>query len=203
MTLRRRRWPYFVPAALILFAAILVRLTGAGDEPTNTAAPPVPPPSTSTVPATVATTAATAAAEQAPHEPEDAAPVDLNLTTLQRQTPHQVAAAWGCAYWAHPRGETAEALAQRLSPLATPEMTAAAEQLRLPDYGADVVEVYPGATERGAKPNTYSVGCHTVTTGPDGAPTAPPTVVLPEVTVTVHHGQWVVSGATVGGLVLP
>lgn len=37
----------------------------------------------------------------------------------------------------------------------------------------------------------------------DGAPTAPPKAVLPEVAVTVEAGGWVVSGAVMGGLTLP
>lgn len=52
-------------------------------------------------------------------------------------------------------------------------------------------------------PNTYSVGCSTLTTGPDGAPTAPPAAVFPEGTMTLEGPGWVVSGAEVGGLVLP
>lgn len=76
-------------------------------------------------------------------------------------------------------------------------------ELRVPDFGPDVVEVYPGATKRTNKANTYSVGWRTLTAGPDGAPTAPPAAVLAKVTVTFDGHQRLVSAATVGALVLP
>lgn len=196
--MRTRQWLHFVPAALIILTAITARLAAGGHE----AAGPAPAPavtSSSSAPAPTATTAP----QVAPHQPEDATPVVLDLSAVDRQDPQAVATAWGCAFWAHPRGETAEGLAQRLSPLASAEMSNAVAQLHVPDFGADIVEVYPGVTERTGKLNTYSVGCHTLTAGPDGAPTAPPAAVLPEVTVSFEGGQWVVSGATVGGLVLP
>lgn len=199
--MRTRHWLHFVPGALIVLTAITVRLAAGGNE----AAGPAPAPavtSSSSVPAPMATTATTAP-DVAALQFEDATPVAPDLSAVDRQDPKAVASAWGCAYWAHPRGETAEALAHRLSPLASAEMSIAVGQLHVPDFGADIVEVYSGVTELTAKPNTYSVGCHTVTTGPDGAPTAPPAAVLPEVTVNFHGGHWVVSGATVGGLVLP
>ena len=198
----RRSWWYFLPALLILLAALVARLLMDGGEPPEPVAPPTTS-SSSTAPATAVPSTTTTTLEEAPLQGEGDAPLDLDLTKVDRQLPKDVAAAWGCAYWAHPRGETPEALAQRLSPLATPEMTAAVEQLRIPDYGGDAVEVYPGATERAAKPNTYSVGCRIVTVGPDGTPTAPPKEVLPEVTVGLDRTRWVVSGATVGGVVLP
>lgn len=199
--MRRRHWLYFIPAAAIVLTAVAVRLAAGGSDLNDPAAAPPPSSSTSSTSTSVVTTDTTA--PEAPAEPEDAAPVDLDLTKVDRQNPREVAIAWGCAYWAHPRSETPEALAQRLAPLATAEMTAAVEQLRIPDYGTDVVEVYPGVAERTETPNTYSVGCSTLTTGPDGAPTAPPAAVFPEVTMTIEGPGWVVSGAVVGGLVLP
>jgi hypothetical protein len=196
----RRSWLYFVPAALIVVTAGIARLVS-DDGPAQSVAASAP--TSSTLLAAPVVTTTTTVVEEAPHQPEAATPVPLDLAGVNRQDPRAVAAAWGCAYWAHPRGETAEALAQRLSPLATPEMTAAVAELRMPDFGSEVVEVYPGATERTNKPNTYSVGCRTLTAGPDGAPKAPPAAVLPEVTVAFDGRQWLVSGATVGGLVLP
>jgi hypothetical protein len=52
---------------------------------------------------------------------------------------------------------------------------------------------------------TYTVGCRTLTAGPDGAPTAAPSAVLSEITLVFVPGRshWLVAGATVGGLVLP
>ena len=200
----RRSWWYFLPALLILLGALVARLLIGGGEPPEPVAAPTTSSSSTAAPSTLATTTTTTTdVDEAPLQEEGNAPLDLDLTKVNPQRPRDVATAWGCAYWAHPRGETPQALAQRLSPLATPEMTAAVEQLRIPDYRGDAVEVYPGATERAAKPNTYSVGCRIVTVGPDGTPTAPPKEVLPEVTVGLDRTRWVVSGATVGGVVLP
>lgn len=200
----RRRWWYFLPALLIVLAAVAARLLlGDSERAEPVAAPPTSTSSTAPSTTMASTTTSTTAVEQAPLQEEGDAPLDLDLTKVNRQRPRDVATAWGCAYWAHPRGETPQALAYRLSALATAEMTAAVEELRIPDYGGDAVEVYPGATERAAKANTYSVGCRIVTVGPDGAPTAPPKEVLPEVTLSLDRDRWVVSGATVGGVVLP
>jgi hypothetical protein len=125
------------------------------------------PTSSTSLPAPVVTT--TTVVEEAPNQPEDATPVELDLSGVNLGNANAVAAAWGCGYWAHPPGETAEGLAQRLAPVATPEMTAAVAELRMPDFGADVVEVYPGAVERTSK-MTYTIGCRSLTAGPDGAP---------------------------------
>lgn len=200
----RRSWWYFLPALLILLAALVARLLMGGGEPPGPVAAPTTTSSSTAPPSTVATTTtSTTVVDEAPLQAEGDTPLDLDLTKVNPLRPRDVATAWGCAYWAHPRGETPQELAQRLSPLATREMTAAVQQLRIPDYRGDAVEVYPGATKRATNPNTYSVGCRIVTVGRDGAPTAPPKEVLPEVTVSFERTRWVVSGATVGGVVLP
>lgn len=196
----RRYWVYFVPAGLILLTALAVRVGAGSDGPAESGSASAPTSSTSTSMPVVTTITTTI--DEAPHQPEHATPVDLDLSAVDRIDPQVVAAARGCAYWAHPRGETAEGLAQRLSPVATPEMTAAVAELRMPDSGQDVVEAYPGAIERETK-ITFSIGCRTLTAGPDGAPTAPPTAVLSEVTVVLGPDTgWTVVGANVGGLVL-
>jgi hypothetical protein len=196
----RRSWLYFVPAALIVVTAGIVRLTSDGGPVESVTASAST--SSTSLAAPVVTT--TTVVEQAPHQPEDATPVELDLSGIDLGNSDAVAAAWGCGYWAHPRGETADGLAQRLAPVATPEMTAAVAELRMPDFGADVVEVYPGAIERTSK-MTYTIGCRTLTAGPDGAPTAPPAAVLSEITLVFvpASSHWLVAGATVGGLVLP
>jgi hypothetical protein len=135
--------------------------------------------------------------------PDEPAEIDPDVSGVTTDSPETVATAWACAYWSHPRGETAAQLAERLSPLSTPELTVALSQLRITIGPDEVVSVIPGATERGPDAGTYDVGCQTVTTTADGAPTAPTAAHTTEVRLTRTDDGWRVEGATVGGLTLP
>jgi hypothetical protein len=138
-----------------------------------------------------------------PDEPDEAEETDPDVGEVATDSPEPVATAWACAYWSHPRGETAEQLAGRLAPLSTPELTIALSQLRIPFGPDEVVSVISGATVPGPDAGTYEVGCQTVTTTADGTPTAPTAARNTEVRLTRTADGWRVAGATVGGLTLP
>jgi hypothetical protein len=139
----------------------------------------------------------------APPEARDPEAIDPDLSKVGTDDPETVATAWACAYWSHPQGETAGQMAQRLSPLSTPELTAALADLRIPTAPTDIVSVIPGAIEPGPEADTYRVGCQTVTTGPDGTPTAPTAGHNTEVRLVPTPDGWRVAGATAGGLTVP
>lgn len=135
---------------------------------------------------------------------ESELPTVEDLEDVDRDDPSAVAAAWGCGYWAHPRGEGAEQLAERLAPLSTGEIQAAVAELRVSGLDSDTVEVIPGTVEQGTA-DTWTVNCVTVTTGADAAPVGSPTPVTIVVGLTEAPDGWLVAQATLpgSGLTLP
>jgi len=187
---------------LALLAIVAVTLIG-GDDDGPPPAPASGPSTTISGPGDPDDALATAPDPTVADGPDEPEAIDPDVSGVATDSPEPVATAWACAYWSHPRGETAEQLAERLSPLSTPELTVALSQLRIPSGADDVVSVIPGVTEPGPDTGTYEVGCQTVTTAVDGTPTAPTAAHRTEVRVTRTADGWRVAGATVGGLTLP
>ena len=174
--------------ALVLAAAITVSACAEDDpKPTD------PPPGTEATSDT-----------DALDEDQASVPTVDDLDDVDTDNPVEVASAWGCAYWAHPRGETPEQLADRLAPLSTPELAAGLAELRLSDLGQLTIEVAPGQTDPGPG-DIWTVRCHTTTTGADAAPTGPPTPVAITVHLTRTPDGWRADQATLptGGLTIP
>lgn len=112
---------------------------------------------------------------------------------IDRTDPEAVAAAWGCAYWVHPYGETAGELADRLSPLSTTAVTQALAALRLSGMEEMTVQSAPGAVVPSGPANTWTVNC-TITTSVDGTMT--PSAAALEVRVAAQpDGEWLVDAA--------
>jgi hypothetical protein len=181
-------------AGLTLFAFTLVQDENQSPATTTTASSSTAPPVDSDG------DPGTAPAPPEPHDPEA---IDPDVSRVDTAEPETVATAWACAYWSHPRGETAEQMAERLAPLSTPELAAAIADLRLATSPMEIVSVIPGTTQPGPETNSYVVGCQTVTTTADGTPTAPTAAHNTEVRLTRTSAGWRVAEATVGGLTLP
>lgn len=88
----RRYWVYFVPAGLILLTALAVRVGAGSDGPAESGSASAPTSSTSTSMPVVTTITTTI--DEAPHQPEHATPVDLDLSAVDRIDPR----------WWRPRG---------------------------------------------------------------------------------------------------
>lgn len=223
MTLTPRRVvPVLGVIAAVLVGIVAIVAVTADDEtaaPGSTSSPsstaPSPPSTADGVPSTVDGTSTTVATTAPPVErgvtttvvsPPEADddrydPVSTDLSTVERRQPQSVATAW-CAYWTRTKSETAPEWAERLEPIATPEMVEALADL---NFGGE--DPYTREAESGALTslgdNRWRIDCTTRTVRPDGAPIAPPEPTNAVVTLVEDDDGWKVSATAQGGLVLP
>lgn len=136
------------------------------------------------------------------HEADSHIPTVEDISAIDTTDPEAVAAGWACAYWSHPRGESADERSERLAPLSTDQITNAVSQLRV-DLDLLIIETVTGHVEP-TSDETWTVHCSVITIGTDRRPTGPPEAVTTELQLVDTPDGWRVDQATLdGGLTLP
>ncbi len=134
--------------------------------------------------------------------PEVGAEDSLNLDTenIDSTLLESVASEVGCGYVAKPtRSETPQQLAERLSPLITPELSEAIASLR--GGGTDILQVSPGAVTR-LRYQVYQVGCAVTAIDLEGRQRLLPANIIVRIEEQ-EDGTYRVTEITDGLLVLP